>query len=81
MPMDVDSIQAYGIWRLDVTTGAIDLVFPFSDLMLGMVSISPDGKWMVFEYCNKDGGVVLDLQSGEAYSFSLPFGAWVAGWQ
>jgi hypothetical protein len=80
-PKDVNDDQPFGIWRLGIPSGVMDRVAYISDPMLGIVSISPDGKWLLMQRGNQDGGILLGIANGQAYSFPLPVLACLAGWQ
>jgi dipeptidyl aminopeptidase/acylaminoacyl peptidase len=79
-PMDIHNTQSYGLWQMDVPTGAVEQVAPLDDLNLIQAGISPDSKWMAMHYLI-NAGLMLDLTTGQAYAFHLPGNAWLAGWR
>ncbi len=73
--------STFSLWRLDVITGAIEQAATIPAQIYIMDGISPDGKWMAERYPFYDEGLVLDLKDGQAYAFSLPHNACLAGWR
>lgn len=78
---EAPATTSYGLWRLDVESGATDQVAPISDPIFHSVSISPDGEWIVLMHTTKDEAILVHLQTGEFESFSVPAHAIVAGWR
>ncbi|MBE0411353.1 MAG: hypothetical protein IBX69_16645 [Anaerolineales bacterium] len=72
---------SYGLWRLDVESGATNQVAPISDPIFHTVSISPDGEWIVLMHEMNDEAILVHLQTAEVQSFSVPVNAIVAGWR
>jgi len=78
---EAPATSSYGLWRLDVESGATDQVAPISDSVFHTISISPDGEWIVLMHETKDEAIIVQLQTGEFESFSVPVHAIVAGWR
>lgn len=78
---EASATTSYGLWRLAVESGATDQVAPISDPIFHMTSISPDGEWIVLMHETSDEAILVQLQTGEVQSFSVPVNAIVAGWR
>lgn len=78
---EAPATSSYGLWRLDVESGATDLVAPISDPIFHTVSISPDGEWIVLMHETRDEAILVQLGTGEVESFSAPVHAILVGWR
>ena len=74
--------ESFGLWYLNVETGEAHLVgTPIPDSDYYTAGISPDGKWMLFQYYMSGEVVLFQLQTGETLTFMEPFGGLFAGWK
>jgi hypothetical protein len=70
-----------GLWKLDITTGTASRVATISDPTLHTSSVSPDEKWIVLRPETKDEVFLVNSQSGDVQSISIPLEAILAGWR
>jgi hypothetical protein len=70
-----------GMWVLDVETGSMHTVADITDPTTYINGVSPDGAWILVRSTTKDEAFLINTQTGEVHSFSVPLDAILAGWQ
>jgi len=70
-----------GLWVLDVETGSTHKVVDIPDLSMYTSGINPDGLWILARSTTKDETFLVNTQTEEVRSFSIPLEAILAGWQ
>jgi hypothetical protein len=70
-----------GLWVLDVETGSTHKVADIPDLSMYTSGVNPDGLWILVRSTTKDEAFLVNTQTEEVRSFSIPLEATLAGWQ
>ena len=67
-----DSSESYGLWSLDVHTGAFSPVTNLETRFIHLISISPDGQWILVQPETNPSVTCVHVPSGEQFLIDLP---------
>ena len=76
-----EPLVPYGVWRLEIPSGAVTQVAALEDARLHLRAASPDGGWLLLDHETEPEARLVDLVTGQTQAINKPAEAVLAGWR
>lgn len=70
-----------GLWCFNVETGEMSQIANINDPAYHLISIDPQGEWILLMHESEAGGILISLPDGKSQSIPLPVLATFVGWK